>query len=233
MNKIWFGMLFIGFVCCAAGAEGSGGFESLTQEMLASGEEAVYFVIGLVGIMGMWSGFMNIARGSGLIHALARKSRGLMTRLFPREKNEDTLMMMLDEENGGSPVASNEMCMFAAVNMSMLQLIPITVIQIRANAGSAAPEDIILPSVISGFAATLVSIFVCKYFEKRDGKRLRDLWLSRPQYEKSLRRAEAASVGKDLRKNGEKQRYKTDAASDKAHGYSEDLCEADGRGGQR
>ena len=41
MNKIWFGMLFIGFVCCAAGAEGSGGFESLTQEMLASGEEAV------------------------------------------------------------------------------------------------------------------------------------------------------------------------------------------------
>ncbi len=27
---------------------------------------------------------------------------------------------------------------------------------------------------------------------------------SRPQYEKSLRRAEAASVGKDLRKNGEK-----------------------------
>lgn len=201
---------------------------------------------------------MNIARGSGLIHALARKSRGLMTRLFPREKNEDTLMMMLmgftanifgagnsatvfslqamkmlDEENGGSPVASNEMCMFAAVNMSMLQLIPITVIQIRANAGSAAPEDIILPSVISGFAATLVSIFVCKYFEKRDGKRLRDLWLSRPQYEKSLRRAEAASVGKDLRKNGEKQRYKTDAASDKVHGYSEDLCEADGRGGQR
>lgn len=258
MNKIWFGMLFIGFVCCAAGAEGSGGFESLTQEMLASGEDAVYFVIGLVGIMGMWSGFMNIARGSGLIHALARKSRGLMTRLFPREKNEDTLMMMLmgftanifgagnsatvfslqamkmlDEENGGSPVASNEMCMFAAVNMSMLQLIPITVIQIRANAGSAAPEDIILPSVISGFAATLVSIFVCKYFEKRDGKRLRDLWLSRPQYEKSLRRAEAASVGKDLRKNGEKQRYKTDAASDKVHGYSEDLCEADGRGGQR
>ena len=95
MNKIWFGMLFIGFVCCAAGAEGSGGFESLTQEMLASGEEAVYFVIGLVGIMGMWSGFMNIARGSGLIHALARKSRGLMTRLFPKEKNEDTLMLML------------------------------------------------------------------------------------------------------------------------------------------
>ena len=136
---------------------------------------------------------MNIARGSGLIHALAEKSRGLMRHLFPEEKNEDTLMMMLmgftanifgagnsatvfslqamkmlDEENGKSRIASNEMCMFAAVNMSMLQLVPITVIQIRANAGSSAPEDIILPSVISGLAATAASVLVCKYYERRD-----------------------------------------------------------------
>ncbi len=197
MNKIWFGMLMAGFVCCAFGAEDSGGFEAFTQAMLSSGEEAVYFVLGLAGIMGMWSGFMNIARGSGLIHALAKKSRRMMSVLFPREKNEETLMMMLmgfvanifgagnsatvfslqamkmlDEENGGSPVASNEMCMFAAVNMSMLQLIPITVIQIRADAGSHVPEDIILPSVISGLAATIISAAVCRYFERRDEGRL-------------------------------------------------------------
>lgn len=194
MNKIWFVMLALGFICYAAGGSSSGeGFENFTQGMLQSCEEAVYFVIGLVGIMGLWSGFMNIARGSGLIHALAEKSRGLMRHLFPEEKNEDTLMMMLmgftanifgagnsatvfslqamkmlDEENGKSRIASNEMCMFAAVNMSMLQLVPITVIQIRANAGSSAPEDIILPSVISGLAATAASVLVCKYYERRD-----------------------------------------------------------------
>ena len=187
-------MLALGFICYAAGCSDSGdGFENFTQGMLQSCEEAVYFVIGLVGIMGLWSGFMNIAKGSGLIHTLADKSRGLMRRLFPEEKNEDTLMMMLmgftanifgagnsatvfslqamkmlDEENGRSRVASNEMCMFAAVNMSMLQLVPITVIQIRANAGSAAPEDIILPSVISGLAATAASVLVCKYYERKD-----------------------------------------------------------------
>ena len=194
MNKIWFVMLALGFICYAAGGSSSGeGFENFTQGMLQSCEEAVYFVIGLVGIMGLWSGFMNIARGSGLIHALAEKSRGLMRHLFPEEKNEDMLRMMLmgftanifgagnsatvfslqamkmlDEENGKSRIASNEMCMFAAVNMSMLQLVPITVIQIRANAGSSAPEDIILPSVISGLAATAASVLVCKYYERRD-----------------------------------------------------------------
>ena len=170
----------MGFLCYAAGQSPSGeGFGNFTQGMLQSCEDAVYFVIGLIGIMGLWSGFMNIARGSGLIHALAEKSRSFMRYLFPKEKNEETIMMMLmgfaanifgagnsatvfslqamkmlDEENGRREEASDEMCMFAAVNMSMLQLVPITVIQIRANAGSASPEDIILPSVLSGAAAT-------------------------------------------------------------------------------
>ena len=186
-------MLAMGFLCYAARQSPSGeGFGNFTQGMLQSCEDAVYFVIGLIGIMGLWSGFMNIARGSGLIHALAEKSRSFMRYLFPKEKNEETIMMMLmgfaanifgagnsatvfslqamkmlDEENGRREEASDEMCMFAAVNMSMLQLVPITVIQIRANAGSASPEDIILPSVLSGAAATAASVLVCRYYERR------------------------------------------------------------------
>lgn len=202
MNKVWTIMILSGIACYGVGAVfGEGGAEGASGFMdglLGSCEEAVYFVIGLMGIMGLWSGFMNVARGSGLIHAMAEKSRGIMRFLFPDEKNEDTLMMMLmgftanifgagnsatvfslqamkqlDEENGQQALASNEMCMFAAVNMSMLQLVPITVIQIRAAAGSAAPSDIIMPSVISGAAATAGSIAVCKLYERRDAGKLR------------------------------------------------------------
>ena len=81
-------------------------------------------------------------------------------------------MKMLDEENGRRSAASNEMCMFAAVNMSMLQLVPITVIQIRAAAGSAEPSDIVIPSIIAGAAATAGSIAVCKACERRRRERL-------------------------------------------------------------
>lgn len=204
MNKVWITMILAGIFSYGARAvramvspEGSGEVSGFMHSLLDSCEEAVYFVIGLAGIMGLWSGFMNIARGSGLIHAMAEKSRGLMHFLFPGEKNEETLMMMLmgftanifgagnsatvfslqamkrlDEENGRREVASDEMCMFAAVNMSMLQLVPITVIQIRAAAGSLEPSDIILPSVIAGTAATVGSIAVCRFCEKRRVHRL-------------------------------------------------------------
>lgn len=204
MNKVWMTMILAGIASYGARAwraisspEGSADDAGFMHSLLDSCEEAVYFVIGLAGIMGLWSGFMNIARGSGLIHAMAMKSRRMMRFLFPNEKNEETMMMMLmgftanifgagnsatvfslqamkmlDEENGRRSAASNEMCMFAAVNMSMLQLVPITVIQIRAAAGSAEPSDIVIPSIIAGAVATAGSIAVCKACERRRRERL-------------------------------------------------------------
>lgn len=204
MNKVWIVMILAGIISYGGRAwraaflqEKVSNSSEFMDSLLDSCEEAVYFVIGLAGIMGLWSGFMNIARGSGLIHAVAERSRCVMKFLFPAEKNEETLMMMLmgftanifgagnsatvfslqamkmlDEENNRREIASNEMCMFAAVNMSMLQLVPITVIQIRAASGSSAPSDIIIPSVIAGAASTAGSIAVCVFCEKRRKHRL-------------------------------------------------------------
>lgn len=188
MNKIWVLMLLSGIFCYAW----SGDAAVFTEGLFASCEEAVYFVIGLSGVMGLWSGFMNIARGSGLIHLISEKSRGLMKYLFPKENDENTLMLMLmgfvanifgagnsatvfslqamkrmDEKNPRKEYATDQMCMFAAVNMSMLQLVPVSVIQIRAIAGSACAEDIILANLIAGLLATAASIAVCKYYEAR------------------------------------------------------------------
>lgn len=195
MNKIWIIMLMAGISCygfSSLSGTASASGHSFTEGLFASCEEAVYFVIGLAGIMGLWSGFMNIAKGSGLIYALSKKSRKLMNFLFPKEKDEESLMLMLmafvanifgagnsatifsiqamkrlEDSNPHKKYASNEMCMFAAVNMSMFQLVPVAVIQIRAQAGSEFPEDIILPSLLSGLLATVVSIAVCKLCEKR------------------------------------------------------------------
>ena len=141
-------------------------------------------------------------------------------------------MKMLDEENRGSPVASNEMCMFAAVSMSMLQLIPITVIQIRAMQGSAAPEDIILPSVISGLPLRW-SVYLYVSILKNGMESTFEICGSADRSMRKVFGELRLRLSERSSENGEKQRYKTDAASDKVHGYSEDLCEADGRGGQR
>lgn len=76
-------------------------------------------------------------------------------------------MELLDEENLNSPYASNAMCMFVSLTMSMIQLIPITVIKIRSDLGSASPEDIILPSIAAGLISMIVSAAACRLFERK------------------------------------------------------------------
>ncbi|MCB6367874.1 hypothetical protein LI291_17020, partial [Intestinibacillus massiliensis] len=91
MNYIWAGMLClgIGFACV------SGNLSSFTDGLMESCTEAVEFVISLIGIMAVWSGLMNIADKSGLIEKISRKVRPLMHYLFPHEKDDQTIAVML------------------------------------------------------------------------------------------------------------------------------------------
>jgi spore maturation protein A len=189
MNYIWAIMLIVGVLFAAAKGE----LAAFSDGLMASCTEAIYFVLGLAGIMAVWAGLMNIANKSGLLDIFAKLVKPFMRYLFPKEKNQDTLAMMimsftanifgagnsatvfslktmemLDNENARSTIASNEMCMFIAVNMSMVQLVPITIIKIRSDAGSLDPGSIIIPSIIAGLISMAASIAVCKFFERKD-----------------------------------------------------------------
>jgi len=188
MNYIWGFMLLTGILFSIINNRVS----QFTDGLMNSCTEAVEFVIALAGIMAVWSGLMKIAEESGLIGRISKAVRPLMRFLFPDEKNDQTISMMimsfmanifgagnsatvfslkamelLDEENRHSPEASNAMCMFVALTMSMIQLVPVTVIKIRSDLGSSSPEDIILPSIAAGLVSMAVSILVCKFFERK------------------------------------------------------------------
>ncbi|MDO4553396.1 MAG: nucleoside recognition domain-containing protein [Bacillota bacterium] len=188
MNYIWAAMLLGGMAFAAV----SGRLAAFSDGLMTSCTEAIYFVIGLAGIMAVWSGFMQVARETGLMELAAGAVRPLMSWLFPRERDKETLATMLmsftanlfgagnsatvfairamerlDAENGRSARASDAMCMFLAVNMSMVQLVPVTVMKLRADAGSQTPGDIIIPSILTGLFSMAVSILVCKLCERR------------------------------------------------------------------
>lgn len=192
MNYIWIAMVLLGIGFATA----NGTLSQFSDGLMSSCEEAVTFVIGLAGIMAVWSGIMEIARGSGLISRISRLSRPLMGFLFPRVKDDETIgamlmsfaanlfgagnsatvfslraMERLDRENGGKEEASDEMCMFLALSMSMIQLIPITVMKIRRDAGSANPGSIIVPSIMAGLISMIISVGVCWLFERRGKKK--------------------------------------------------------------
>lgn len=194
MNYIWAGMLLIGILFSIINNRP----DAFTEALMQSCTDAIYFMIGLSGIIAVWCGLMNIAKDSGLIDKIALKSMPAMKFLFPHEKDKDTIAMMLmsftanvfgagnsatvfslkamerlDKENGESSEASDAMCMFMAVSMSMIQLVPITIIKIRNDLGSQNPGSIIIPSIVAGLISMAVSIIVCKYYEARERRRKR------------------------------------------------------------
>lgn len=189
MNYIWAGMILISLVFSTV----NGTLGNFTDGLMNSCSRAVEFTIGLIGIMAVWSGLMNIADKSGLIHWLSCKARPLMRFLFPEENDEQTIAIMmmsfitnifgagnsatvfslkamerLDAENGHSIYASNAMCMFITTTMSMVQLVPVTIIKIRSDLGSADSGDIIIPSIIAGVISMIIPIMICKMCERKN-----------------------------------------------------------------
>lgn len=64
-------------------------------------------------------------------------------------------------------VASNEMCTFLIVNISSLQLLPMTIIAYRSEYGSTNPSSIILPCIIATTISTMVGVLYAMYQDWR------------------------------------------------------------------
>lgn len=188
MNYIWAGIILVSFIySCAAGR-----LDEFGQAMMNSSQDAVTFILSLAGIMAMWSGLMEIAEKTGLINKLSQVLLPVTKLLFPAQKDPETLsciimsftsnifgagnsstvfalrtMERLDAQNHRSPVASNDMCTFAVVNMAFAPIIPVVTVQLRQNLGSSDPYSVVLPAMIASWITVLVSIIACKFLERR------------------------------------------------------------------
>lgn len=184
LNYIWIGMLMAGFITGIV----NGRLEEVTQAAFTSAGRAVELSIGLLGIMCLWSGLMNISEKSGLIKAIAWLTKPMLKLLFPQiAKNNRALgaiimnlaanflglgnaatplgiraMDELQKVNGKSDTASDSMCMFLVLNTSAIQLIPSTVIALRSAAGSSAPSEITACVWAASISATCVGIVMVR-----------------------------------------------------------------------
>ncbi len=76
------------------------------------------------------------------------------------------------EEERGNPkhIASNEMCAFLILNISSLQLIPVSMIAYRQQYGSANPAGIVGPAIVATAVSTGVAVVYCKWKDRRRGR---------------------------------------------------------------
>ena len=61
--------------------------------------------------------------------------------------------------------ASHEMCTFLIINISSLQLIPVSIIAYRQQYGSVNPAAVIGPAILATLINTLAAIFFCKLMQ--------------------------------------------------------------------
>ena len=66
----------------------------------------------------------------------------------------------------GGETATDNMIMLLVLNATGMQLIPTTIISLRQTFGSAAPSDILLPTIIATFASTILAVIIVKLLQK-------------------------------------------------------------------
>lgn len=99
---------------------------------------------------------------------LAAKKTGLDEKTFykivedrtVRKKEYDALEKMADTIKVTK--ASDELCTFLVLNISSLQLIPVSIIAYRSQYGSVNPMEIVVPGIIATTVSTLAGVVFCK-----------------------------------------------------------------------
>lgn len=164
----------------------------LNQAVLDAAETSVTICIGLIGIMAMWLGLMNVAKDAGLVDAFAWLLRPLMRFLFPEVPDghpaQGAILMnlsanMLGLDNAATPLglkamrdlqelnpvkdtATDSMAMFLAINTSSITLIPFTIMGYRALSGSKDPASFTAGAILATAISTVFAVVVTRWMSR-------------------------------------------------------------------
>ena len=182
LQIIFGGMLGGGVLFSLLTGQGAAVFPAL----LGAAQEGVEPALSLAGGFALFCGLIGILRAAGAVGALSRLTAPLLRRLMgeiPADALDYVTMNlaanMLGLGNAATPMgveaarrmaagerAGDALCFFLVLNASSVQLLPTTVIALRAAAGSQAPGQIALPALVSTLISTLAGALSCKLAER-------------------------------------------------------------------
>ncbi len=183
LNWIWLALILSSLVFAAY----TGRMTDVTQGLFEGTKDAIQLVIGLVGGMMFMLGLVRIAFDGGLRDWIARGLAPVLTKLFPDVPPDHPAMgaivmnmasnmlglgnaatpfglkamSELSKLNRHSPVASDAMVLFLAINTSAITILPPSgTIMVRLAAGSTAADAIWIPTLIATTCSTLAAVGV-------------------------------------------------------------------------
>lgn len=180
MNKIWFVMI-ISSLCLLFWSDPS----SVLSSMIDASSGALSLAIELCGVYAVWLGILELVDASGLSDKLSKLLHPLIKKLFNLSDPEAEKLIAMNMSanmlglgnastplgisamkrlDDGSGVATPAIIMLIVLNATSIQLLPSTVIGLRASAGSTNAGDIILPTLLATLCTFILGISLVKLF---------------------------------------------------------------------
>lgn len=183
MNYIWVALMLLACITAVL----TGRTEQLTAAVTAGPEQAVTLCLSIAGLMGFWSGVMELMQRSGLCARIAALLRPVLAPLFQRASRDNETMEaiaanvtanLLGLSNAATPIGlraadglyrlygrkgtPDEVLAFVVLNTTSIQLIPTTVAAVRASLGAAQPFDIMPAVWIASVGSVAAGLFTAR-----------------------------------------------------------------------
>ena len=199
LNYLWGGMLLAGMLWGAL----NGTWNEVTQALLDSAKESVSLGLTMLGILSFWCGIMEIGTRAGLVGWLTGRMTPLLDFLFPELGRDhparepiavniianmlglgmaatpaglnamQEMAKDIQASEDGMRTATASMCTFMILNISSLQLIPVTLIAYRSQYGSRKPEAVLGPALAATALSTLTAVVFCKVMDWKNRRTIR------------------------------------------------------------
>ena len=193
LNKIWPVFIIVSFLYAII----NGNINELNNSIFESAASSVELCITFLGTICLWNGIIKIMEKTTLIEKLKKIIKPVMKILFPEVKKDSKIYSQISMNiianilglgNAATPIGikamesmqekkikkdtlSNSMIMFIVLNTASLQIIPTTVIAIRASLNSTNPSIVVLPIWIATLFSALTAIIITKILSKKAGER--------------------------------------------------------------
>lgn len=167
--------------------------EQALTVMMGASANGVQMCIEFLGIYAIWLGILQVLDDTKLSHKLSHLLKKPIRFIFGQTDEETEKNICLNVSSNilglgsaatpfgikamkgmdrGSEIATKGMIMLVIINSTGIQVLPTTVIGLRALAGSVAPSAIIWPTVIATFVPTIIGIVLVKLIYRKGVKAL-------------------------------------------------------------
>lgn len=161
--------------------------DSLLSAMLSGGNKALSLTLKMVVIYAVWMGVFELLEQSELSKKFAKLLKPVNYKLFgelpPSANNYISLNVSANilgmsgattpmgiksiQELEKYPNTNYAIAMFFVINATSVQLIPSSVLALRASMNSTNPSSIIIPTILSTLLSTIIGVVLVKVFIRK------------------------------------------------------------------